>query len=157
MAQESKSCSDNNADVIERLKKQVQDTYDETAKSQQEFAKMEQELEDDYIKRLKLSGHLTKPTQEQTFRKLCEVHKWLLYNNIHMCGADATNTVWWCQVGDIPFVTNPKKGEDQTPEYKEIKSFIEEMKSQWLEEYFHDWWHSSDLREEYQKLTDLHK
>ena len=48
MAQESKSESNNEQAKIEQLKKELQDIFDETKKSRDEFSTMEQELKEDF-------------------------------------------------------------------------------------------------------------
>ena len=157
MAQQSNNESKNNEDLIEALKKQLQDTFDETKKSREDCVKMEQELEDDYQKRLQLAELFPHPKNADTFRKSCEVHKWLIYNNIHMNGIDESSKIWWSSLDKIPFVTNPKKSEDQTPEYKEITNYIKQMKFEWLEKYFPEWVQGNDARRKFEKLPDTHK
>ena len=157
MAKESNNDSKNNKDVIEELKKELQDIFDETKKSREEFDKMEQELEEDFIKRLKLAEQIPNPKNGETFRRLCHLHKWLMYNNIHMYGADETNKIWWCQLAEIPFMADKKKGKEETPEYEEMKNFIQERQTQWLYDFFEKWLPGNDARREYEKLPDRHK
>ena len=157
MAKESNHDSKNNEDVNERLKKELQDIFDETKKSREESVKMKQELEEDYIKRLKLAEQIENPKYAETFRRLCHVHKWLINSNIHMYGADETNKIWWCQLDEIPFVENKMKGKEETPEYKEMKNFIQEMRTQWLDDFFEKWLPGNEARRKYEKLPDQHK
>jgi len=157
MAQESNTDCKNNADVIEQLRNELQETFAETNKDAKEFRQLEQQLQDDFIKRLKLGEQITNPKTRKIFTQLCHLHKWLMYNNIHMYGADESNKIWWCELADIPFIEDLKKGGEESPELKELKNFVKEMQIEWLYDFFTEFMSGNDARRKYQKLPDVHK
>ena len=157
MAQDTKANDDDTVDEVAQLKKKITATINAIKDAEKEFETLKKEFETDWQKRKQAGQGIMNEKRQKTFEKLCDCHEWLVMNNINLYGADETSKIWFGSIPNIPFIVKKKAENEQTPEFKEVTKYIQEMGGEWLNEYCVQWEPGNEARWQYQALPDKHK
>lgn len=120
---------------------------------------LQDELNAGLMKMLQASKLIKDDEKRQTFIKLLDIHKLLLKGNQHISASDNAGKVWFTEItdisGDVAFV--PKQNNDaKSPEFIELSNFIQEMKTQWMDNYFKDFDDGNEQRYKYNALANTY-
>ena len=157
MDQDTKSNDGDTQDEIQQLQKQLQATINATKDAEKQFETLKKRLEIDWKQRRQAGQGIINDQRKKTFQQLCDCQKWLVNNNINLYAADETSKVWFSSIHKIPFIVDQKAEKQQTPEFKEVTKYIQQMSTEWLNEYCIKWEAGNDARWKYQALPDKHK
>ncbi|MGB1096979.1 MAG: hypothetical protein ACPG2Y_00090 [Acholeplasmataceae bacterium] len=142
---------------VDLLKQQYQDAVRAVTKENDKYCGIVSKLNANLTERSNAAASIPNNQQRKLFLQLNALNIWLLKSNIHMVDADDAGRVWMPNIvdeqGDVAFM-DCKDKDNKSPELIELTNFFDEMRSEWMHEYFVKFAQANESRDKQNELCE---